>query len=83
MKSCIFWDITPCSPLEANGRFGGSYRLQLQGRKLSQTIHQHEEGSRLYFPFPHTCFSLILFLDPEDDTDNWLYLLPASLWFLN
>jgi hypothetical protein len=33
MKSIIFWDITPCSPLSVNRRFGGTYRLHLQGRK--------------------------------------------------
>jgi hypothetical protein len=26
------WDITPCSPLKVNRRFGGTYRLHLQGR---------------------------------------------------
>jgi hypothetical protein len=30
MKSNIFWDITPCSPLKVNRRFGGAYRLNLQ-----------------------------------------------------
>jgi hypothetical protein len=33
MKSTVFWDITPCSPLSGNRRFGGTYRLYLQGRK--------------------------------------------------
>jgi hypothetical protein len=33
MKSIIFWDMTPCSPLSFNLRFGGTYRLQLQGRR--------------------------------------------------
>jgi hypothetical protein len=33
LKSTIFWDITPCSPLSVNRRFGGTYRLHLQGRK--------------------------------------------------
>jgi hypothetical protein len=33
MKSTIFWDITPCSPLSVNRRFGGTYRLHLHGRK--------------------------------------------------
>jgi hypothetical protein len=31
----IFWDITPCSPLRINRRFGGTYRLHLRGRKIS------------------------------------------------
>jgi hypothetical protein len=33
MKSIVFWDMTPCSPLSVNRRFGGTYRLHLQGRK--------------------------------------------------
>jgi hypothetical protein len=33
MKSAIFWDISPCSPLSVNRRFGGTYCLYLQGRK--------------------------------------------------
>jgi hypothetical protein len=32
MKSIIFWDMTPCSPLSFNRRFGGTYRLHLQGQ---------------------------------------------------
>jgi hypothetical protein len=27
MKSVSFWDITPCSPLSVNRRFGGTYHL--------------------------------------------------------
>jgi hypothetical protein len=33
MKSTIFWDITLCSPFSVNRRLGGTYRLNLQGRK--------------------------------------------------
>jgi hypothetical protein len=33
MKSIIFWDMTPCSPLSFNRRFGGTHRLHLQGRR--------------------------------------------------
>jgi hypothetical protein len=36
MKSTIFWDITPCSPLKVNRRFGGTYCLHLQGRRISR-----------------------------------------------
>jgi hypothetical protein len=25
MKSTVFWDITPCSPLKVYRRFGGTY----------------------------------------------------------
>jgi hypothetical protein len=33
IKSIIFWDMTPCRPLSSNRRFGGTYRLYLQGRR--------------------------------------------------
>jgi hypothetical protein len=33
MKSIIFWDMTPCSLLSFNRRFGGTYRFHLQGRR--------------------------------------------------
>jgi hypothetical protein len=32
MKIFIFWDIAPCSPYMSR-RFGGTYRLHLQGPK--------------------------------------------------
>jgi hypothetical protein len=37
-KSTNFWDIMPCSPLSVNRRFGGAYRLHLQGR-ISKWCH--------------------------------------------
>jgi hypothetical protein len=27
MKNIIFWDVTPCSPLSFNRRFGGTYSM--------------------------------------------------------
>jgi hypothetical protein len=33
MKSTISWDVMSCSLLNVNLRFGGTYRLHLQGRK--------------------------------------------------
>jgi hypothetical protein len=36
IKSSVFWDIMPCNPLIVNRRFGGTCRLQVQGRKISQ-----------------------------------------------
>jgi hypothetical protein len=44
MKISIFWDITPCSPLKVNRRFGGTYRLHLQGPRISQARNQREAG---------------------------------------
>jgi hypothetical protein len=40
MKSIIFWDMTPCSLLSCNGRFGGTYRLHLQGRRNNFSKNQ-------------------------------------------
>jgi hypothetical protein len=36
----ILWDITPCSPLKVNRRFGETYRLHLQDRKISRARNQ-------------------------------------------
>jgi hypothetical protein len=35
MKNAIFWDVAPCSSC-VNWRFGGTYRLHLQGRKIRE-----------------------------------------------
>jgi hypothetical protein len=40
-KSSIFWDITSCSPLKANGRFGGTCHLQHKDR-ISRARYQGE-----------------------------------------
>jgi hypothetical protein len=42
LKSTIFWDMTPCSPLKVNRRFGGSYSLHLQFRKINRARNQRE-----------------------------------------
>jgi hypothetical protein len=44
MKIIIFWDMTPCSSLSFNSRFGGTYRLYLQGRRRTS---QWESSSSL------------------------------------
>jgi hypothetical protein len=36
MKSSNFWDITPCSPLKVNRRFGGTCLLHVQGQRIRQ-----------------------------------------------
>jgi hypothetical protein len=41
MENTVLWDITPCSPLKVNRRFGGAYRLHLQGR-ISRARYQRE-----------------------------------------
>jgi hypothetical protein len=42
MKCTIFWDITSCSPLKVNWRFGGTYRLHLQGGSKSRTRNRRK-----------------------------------------
>jgi hypothetical protein len=42
LKSSIFWDITPCSPLKINHCSGRTYHRHLQGRRISRAINQHE-----------------------------------------
>jgi hypothetical protein len=35
MKNVVFWDVAPCR-FYVNRRFGGTYRLHLQGRKIHE-----------------------------------------------
>jgi hypothetical protein len=42
VKSTIFWDITPFSPLKVNRRFGVTYHLHLQGRSISRARNQRK-----------------------------------------
>jgi hypothetical protein len=35
MKNAVFWDVAPCRSC-VNRRFGGTYRLNLQGRKIGK-----------------------------------------------
>jgi hypothetical protein len=60
-KSYTFWDITPRSPMKVNRRFGGTCRLHLNGRRISQARNKREaameESSR---------FLIGEFFDPED-----------------
>jgi hypothetical protein len=46
-KNSIFWDITPYVPLLVSPRFGGTYRLHLQGRRINQARNQHKAVSKL------------------------------------
>jgi hypothetical protein len=50
MKSTVFWDITPCSPLSVKRRFGGKYRLHLHGRRNVQHETSKQAPTRRYMP---------------------------------
>jgi hypothetical protein len=49
-KNTMFWDINPSSPLKVNRRFGGTYDLHFQGRRVSRTRNQRESRWQAYNP---------------------------------
>jgi hypothetical protein len=49
MNRCIFWDITPCSPLKVNRRSGGTCCPHLQGWGVNQARNLHEAVSKQSF----------------------------------
>jgi hypothetical protein len=73
LKSYIFWDITPCSPLKINRRFGRIYRLHFQCR-MNHVKNQHEAGSKQssvsFFLHAGSLFGLLF--DPKDGGDMYL-----------
>jgi hypothetical protein len=42
MKDAVFWDVAPCRYF-VNRRFGGTYRLHLQGRRNPRAMNQREQ----------------------------------------
>jgi bisphosphoglycerate-dependent phosphoglycerate mutase len=42
MKNTVFWDVAPCR-YYVNRRFGGTYRVHLQGRSNSGALNQLEQ----------------------------------------
>jgi hypothetical protein len=49
MKSIVFWDMTPCSPLSCTRRFGGTYRLHLQDRRISSANQRASRWQARWF----------------------------------
>jgi hypothetical protein len=69
MKSFVFWDITPRSPLKVYRGFGGICRLHLQGRRIRQARNRRA----LAFHLLHARILLgLFFFDPEDRGDMFL-----------
>jgi hypothetical protein len=64
MKSIIFWDMMPCSPLSFNGRFGRTYRLYLQGRRNRFSKTSKQAGVKQKLNGLHSVMSqkMILFI---------------------
>jgi hypothetical protein len=71
MKSTVFWAVTPCS-LERDRRFGGTYRLHFQGRRVSQAWNQ-----QLRLLPASVIFLFGLLFISEDGGD----MFPRNVWF--
>lgn len=55
MNNSVFWDITRCSPLKVNRRFGETCRLYLHGRRIYLEIKQQscsKQNSHCYLLHP-------------------------------
>jgi hypothetical protein len=68
MESTIFWDVTPCSPVEIRQYFGGSHCFHLQCRKVIQASKQarrSQQAGRDEYT------SLVTCLDLPFDTKVW------------
>jgi hypothetical protein len=53
MKSIFFWDMMPGSAVSGYRRFGGTYRLHLQGRRIVQQSSEQattQRTTRRYIP---------------------------------
>jgi hypothetical protein len=49
VKNAVFWDVAPCRSC-VNRRFGGTYRLHLQGRRIRERGTSVSSGCRLSLP---------------------------------
>jgi hypothetical protein len=53
MKNAVFWDVAPCTSC-VNWRFGGMYRLHLQGRKIREQPPDHAGTTLPFLSCSHT-----------------------------
>jgi hypothetical protein len=76
LKSSIFWDIMPCSPLKVNRRFGGTCRLHLQARRISKVRNQRESRCQAFSGLHDIIYQRIeLFINTAVRTSNPAFLL--------
>jgi hypothetical protein len=57
MQSYTFWDITPCSLLKVNRRFGGTRSRYLLGLRISHAKKKHQMGARQVPPKRRLAFN--------------------------
>jgi hypothetical protein len=53
LKSTVVWDVTQCSLLKINSGFEGTYRLHLQGRRISGARNRRENRCPLLATYFH------------------------------
>jgi hypothetical protein len=75
-QSHVFWDITQCSPVKANRRFGGKYYLHLKIEKQARLAYTILCFSTCYgyviVAAFYACFLFGLYFDPKDEGDMFL-----------
>jgi hypothetical protein len=67
MKNVVLWDVALCRSC-MNRRFGGTYRLHLQGRKIRERETSfHSRSTRRHIPEDGilSIYLLVLFFDRE------------------
>jgi hypothetical protein len=66
MKKAVFWDVAPCRS-GVNRRFGGTYRLHLQGRgeirKFAREVSVRDVKSSLLLLYLHV-IKVLMFVVP-------------------
>jgi hypothetical protein len=68
MKSIIFWDMTPCSPLSFNRCFGGTYRLFFRVEEISS---KNPASKQMTLNRLHGVISQKIMLFKIDDADGF------------
>jgi hypothetical protein len=84
-KSTVFWDITPRSQLKVNRRFGATFRLYLQGRRIGRALL-----AACFMMVSCLAYSLVLKMEaiyPSETSDDfqrttWRYI-PDDINFHN
>jgi hypothetical protein len=74
MKNTVCWDVAPCKYF-VKRRFGGTYRLHLQGRSNPRAMNQREQIAVQLYSLQlsvHVGSSLVDCFYPEEGGDTFL-----------
>lgn len=95
MKSTIFWNVTSCSPLKVNTRFGGKYRFYFRGRisrgKYRRKVNGKENEYSIRNYSQETLLNQLVNVIQSARPENlgstpsrrkkFLFLAPCANWF--